>query len=132
MLEGTTTMEITHATLCKALAYYLNSAVFAPAAAVEVTEVSEFGCGESARYALTLTAAPVQTVEVQVPEPSKLLLPLVLGGVYRRRNGEVVRLDKHYEGHTFAWIDGNGNSYTEQGSDIAYGQSSADLIERIA
>lgn len=70
-----------------------------------------------------------------LPEPEKPklpLLPLVVGGVYRTRTGDQVKLISNDGHHEYPWEDECGEGYTNDGHLLMNEVCSGDLIERIA
>lgn len=96
---------------------------------------------------ITVVAGPT-TVEFDVPDvarcphchkalpeaekPKLPLLPLVVGGVYRTRDGESVKIVEHCPHSIFPWFGDNARTYTDNGHQWKSHIGDNDLIERIA
>ena len=57
---------------------------------------------------------------------------MIEGGVYRRRDGEIVRIKGRPDKYGYRWISNFGNTYTDTGQYFFAGDSTLDLIELIA
>lgn len=68
----------------------------------------------------------------EAEKPKLPLLPLVVGGVYRTRGGEVAVLIENDGHYAYPWDANNGCSYTNLGTEGDSSHSDLDLIERIA